>query len=92
LEGIPRAAAADRLAAGLAVYSHGATRGCPVHLNLGNWRNRVWPPAVDAAGLQRGDDFWLPDPYTMQHAFATWMLDAGIELFELARLMGTVWR
>jgi integrase len=71
------------------IYSHGGTRGRPVHLNLDNWRRRIWRPAVDAAGLQRDGEFWLPGPYAMRHAFATWMLDAGIELFELARLMGT---
>jgi integrase len=31
----------------------------------------------------------MPGPYSMRHAFATWMLDARIEVFELARLMGT---
>jgi integrase len=71
------------------VYSHGGTRGRPVHLNLANWRNRTWHPAVEAAGLQRDGAFWRPGPYAMRHAFATWLLDAGIELFELARLMGT---
>jgi integrase len=71
------------------VYSHGGTRGRPVHLNLGNWRKRIWRPGLEAAGLQRDGAIWLPGPYTMRHAFATWMLDAGIEVFELARLMGT---
>jgi integrase len=70
------------------IYSHG-TRGRPVHLNLGNWRKRIWKPALEAAGLQRDGEIWLPGPYTMRHAFATWMLDAGLDLFELARLMGT---
>ena len=71
------------------VYSHGGTRGRPVHLNLGNWRKRIWRPALEAAGLQRYDQMWLPGPYAMRHAFATWMLDAGLDVFELARLMGT---
>lgn len=71
------------------VYSHGGTRGRPVHLNLANWRKRIWKPALEAAGLQREGELWLPGPYSMRHAFATWMLDAGIEVFELARLMGT---
>jgi integrase len=53
------------------------------------WRGQVWRPALEAAGLQRDGELWLPGPYTLRHAFATWMLDAGIELFELARLMGT---
>jgi integrase len=69
------------------VYSHGGARGRPVHLNLANWRKRIWKPALEAAGLQREGELWLPGPYSMRHAFATWMLDAGIEVFELARLM-----
>jgi integrase len=71
------------------IYSHGGKRGRPVHLNLANWRKRIWKPALEAAGLQRDGQIWQPGPYSMRHAFATWMLDAGIEVFELARLMGT---
>jgi integrase len=71
------------------VYSHGGSRGRPVHLNLGNWRKRIWKPALEAAGLQRDGQMWLPGPYAMRHAFATWTLDAGLDLFELSRLMGT---
>ena len=66
------------------VYSHGGARGRPMHLNLANWRKRVWRPALEAAGLQRDGDLWLPGPYATRHAFATWMLDAGIEAFELS--------
>jgi len=58
-------------------------------LNLDNWRDRIWRPALEAAGIQRDGELWRPGPYTMRHAFATWMLDAGIDLFEVARLMGT---
>jgi integrase len=71
------------------VYSHGGTRGRPQHLNLANWRKRIWRPALQAAGLQRDGEVWIPGPYSMRHCFATWMLDAGIEAFELSRLMGT---
>jgi site-specific recombinase XerD len=31
----------------------------------------------------------VPNPYVLRHTFATWMLDGGIDVFELARLMGT---
>ncbi len=59
-----------------------ATSG--VHLDLGNWRRREWRPAVFAVGL----DSRLT-PYAMRHTFASFALDAGVSIFELARLMGT---
>jgi integrase len=70
-------------------HEHGGARGKPGHLNLANWRSRVWQPALRAAGLERGGGMWLPKPYVLRHTFATWALDAGFDLFELARLMGT---
>jgi integrase len=30
-----------------------------------------------------------PKPYVLRHTFATWALEAGFDLFELARPMGT---
>jgi integrase len=55
-----------------------------VHLDLDNWRRREWRPAVFAAGL----DSRLT-PYAMRHTYASFALDAGVSIFELARLMGT---
>ena len=55
-----------------------------VHLDLDNWRRRAWRPAVFAAGLDR-----RLTPYAMRHTYASFALDAGISIFELARLMGT---
>ena len=55
-----------------------------VHLDLDNWRRREWRPAVFAAGLDR-----RLTPYAMRHTYASFALDAGISIFELARLMGT---
>jgi len=53
------------------------------YLALDNWRNRVWYPALDAAGItKRG-------PYHLRHTFATEALAGGISTFELSRLMGT---
>jgi integrase len=53
------------------------------HLDLLNWRNRHWYPAVRAAGLaSRG-------PYALRHTYATFAIAAGVSLFELARFMGT---
>jgi integrase len=52
------------------------------HLNLNNWRNRVWYPALDAAGVeQRG-------PYHLRHTFATEALAAGVPMIVLAKWMG----
>lgn len=54
------------------------------HLDLDNWRRREWRPAVVAAGLDR-----RLTPYAMRHTYASFALDAGVSIFELARLMGT---
>lgn len=53
-------------------------------IDLDNWRRRDWRPALEAAGL----DAELT-PYAMRHTYASFALDAGVTLFELARLMGT---
>lgn len=54
------------------------------YIDLGNWRAREWRPALEAAGLDRE-----LVPYAMRHTYATFALDAGVSIFELARLMGT---
>lgn len=53
------------------------------YIDLGNWRRREWDPALEAAGL----DLELT-PYAMRHTYASFALDAGVTIFELARLMG----
>lgn len=53
-------------------------------IDLDNWRRRDWRPALDAAGLDSG-----LTPYAMRHTYASFALDAGVTIFELARLMGT---
>ena len=53
-------------------------------IDLDNWRRREWRPAVEAAGLNAA-----LTPYAMRHTYASFALDAGVTLFELARLMGT---
>ena len=70
-------------------YRDGVGYGKPGYLNLANWRKRHWQPALRSAGLERGGALWLPKPYALRHTFATWALDAGFDVFELARLMGT---
>jgi integrase len=47
------------------------------------FRYRVWTPAFKAAGL---DHRRL---YDCRHTFATWAIEQGIELWYLARIMGT---
>jgi integrase len=61
-------------------HRHGGGRGAHGHLNLGNWRKRVWLPAPRGANLERAGELWLPGPYAMRHTFATWALDAGIDI------------
>jgi integrase len=56
-------------------------KGTPIDLH--NWRNRHWTPALKAAGLpHRG-------PYAMRHTFASWAIAAGLPTFEIAATMGT---
>jgi integrase len=55
------------------------------------FREGYWRPAVEAAGLDT-DDAGRPrklTPYSLRHTYATWHIDAGTELFELSRMMGT---
>jgi integrase len=52
-------------------------------INLDNFRRREWHPALRAAGL---DGHRI---YDLRHTFASWALDAGVSVFELARFMGT---
>jgi integrase len=53
------------------------------HLNLNEWRNDEWTPAVRAAGLTHRSS------YSLRHTYATFSIAAGVNLFELARMMGT---
>ncbi|MGZ4370277.1 MAG: hypothetical protein ACXVE1_15235, partial [Gaiellaceae bacterium] len=47
------------------------------------FRLRHWAPALHAAGIEhRG-------VYCARHTFATWSIRAGVQLFYLARVMGT---
>jgi integrase len=53
------------------------------HLDLHNFRERHWKPALRAAGLE------YRRPYDLRHTNATFSIAAGISLFALARRMGT---
>jgi integrase len=58
-------------------------------IDLHNWREDYWRPAMVAAGLV--DDDGKPDrgPYALRHTFATMALRAGLPTFDVARMMGT---
>lgn len=53
------------------------------HLDLHNFRERHWKPALRAAGLE------YRRPYDLRHTYATFSIAAGISLFALSRRMGT---
>jgi integrase len=53
-------------------------------LNLNNFRNRVWIPAIEASGVRTPARI-----YDLRSTFASNALAAGITVFELARVMGT---
>ena len=53
------------------------------YLDLHNFRERNWKPALRAAGLD------YRRPYDLRHTYATFSIAAGVSLFALARRMGT---
>jgi integrase len=53
-------------------------------LNLNNFRNRVWIPAIQASGVRPPARV-----YDLRSTFASNALAAGITVFALARIMGT---
>jgi len=72
-----------------------AAKGGPIDLH--NWRERAWKPALIAAGFYRlgknkaGKNVEVPlhVPYVMRHTYAAWALAAGLNIYTLARRMGT---
>ena len=52
-------------------------------ININNWRNRAWTPSLSAAGVKHRRI------YDLRHTYATWSLAAGVDIFTLARRMGT---
>jgi integrase len=53
------------------------------HIDIDNWRGRSWTPALAAAGVPHRRI------YDLRHTYATWCLAAGVDIFTLARRMGT---
>ncbi|MDP2710277.1 MAG: site-specific integrase [Solirubrobacteraceae bacterium] len=52
-------------------------------IDINNWRSRAWTPALAAAGVEHHRI------YDLRHTYATWSLAAGVDIFTLARRMGT---
>jgi integrase len=58
-----------------------ATRGG--HIDDNKWRWREWTPALRGAGIEHRRI------YDCRHTFASWAIAGGVQLFYLARIMGT---
>jgi integrase len=52
-------------------------------IDINNFRHRGWTPAVKAAGIKHRRI------YDLRHTYATWSLAAGVDIYTLARRMGT---
>jgi integrase len=52
-------------------------------IQINNWRSRSWAPSLAAAGVKHRRI------YDLRHTYATWSLAAGVDIFTLARRMGT---
>ena len=52
-------------------------------IDINNFRSRGWSPALKATGIAHRRI------YDLRHTYATWSLAAGIDIFTLARRMGT---
>jgi integrase len=64
-----------------------AARGGPI--NLHNWREDYWRPAMIAAGFVGENGKPNRGPYALRHTFAAMALRAGLPTFTVARRMGT---
>jgi integrase len=51
-------------------------------INESNFRQRVWKPALQRAGVA------YESPYTMRHSAASWLAQAGVPDYEIAKLLG----
>ncbi|HZR96728.1 MAG TPA: tyrosine-type recombinase/integrase [Gaiellaceae bacterium] len=66
-------------------------------IDLHNFREREWRPALIAGGFfveVKGDDGKVTNkatytPYALRHTYAAWALAAGVNIYTLARRMGT---
>ena len=53
------------------------------HIDVEKFRHREWAPALGASGVPHRR------LYDCRHTFATWAIESGVELWYLARVMGT---
>jgi integrase len=53
------------------------------HLDLKSWRVNVWNAAFETTSIEKRT------PYQCRHTYATWSIAAGVDLYTLARRMGT---
>jgi integrase len=53
------------------------------YIDLEKFRHREWTPALRAAGIEHRR------VYDCRHTFASWAIAGGVQLFYLARIMGT---
>jgi integrase len=53
------------------------------YIDIEKWRHREWAPALRAAGIEHRRI------YDCRHTFASWAIAGGVQLFYLARIMGT---
>jgi hypothetical protein len=60
-----------------------ATRRAAATSNSEKFRYEQWIPVFAAAGIERRR------PYDCRHTFATWAIEAGVQLSYLATVMGT---
>jgi integrase len=74
---------------GMSVLMAGRSRDCLVFtapeggpVTDGHFRNRVWYPAVEAAGVRR-----FP-PRIMRHTAASWLVQDGVPLYDVQALLG----
>ncbi len=67
---------AGRCRSGMVLHAPGAMT------DLDNWRKRVWGPAVNDAGLDH------VRPHDLRHTYASWLIQKGIPLEEVGRLLG----
>jgi integrase len=59
------------------------------YVDLHNWREDYWHPAMVSAGFITDDGKPDRGPYALRHTFATMALRAGLPTFDVARMMGT---